>query len=235
MLNFSNDLRVAVLCSYRAPGLEGLLRHPHRGKLFDIACVVASEPEVKGRAAIEHAGVPVLVHPIRRFHQECGVPLQDREARRAYDALTVHVLEQLDADVVLMLGYLYVATDVLIAAYPDRVFNIHDSDLSVVDQDGDRRYVGLHSTRDAIVAGERSTRSTIHIVTPKLDSGPIVMASEPYPVAPFATQAANEGAADIVRAYAYAHREWMMRDCWADLAASTLELVSAGVLEEVAV
>lgn len=235
MLNFMEDLRVAILCSRRAPGIEGVLRHPHRGRLYDVACVITTEPDMPARPHIEDNGVPVLVHPIRRFHDECGTPLRNMETRRAYDALTVHVLEQLHVDMVIMLGYLYLATDVLIAPYADRIFNIHDSDLTLEDYEGQRRFVGLHSTRDAIVAGERETRSTLHLVTPRLDSGPVILRSDAFPVAPFATEAALEGHSDIVKAYAYAHREWMMRSSWGDLAVRALELVSAGVLEEAAV
>jgi len=230
-----DDLRVAILCSHRAPGIEKLLHHPQRGRLYDVACVITSEPALLSRSAIEDAGAPVLTHPVRRFHDECGATLRDLDARRAYDSMTVHVLEQLDVNMVLMLGYLYVATDVLIKAFPGRILNIHDSDLSLTCADGERKYVGLHSTRDAIMGGERETRSTLHFITTKLDGGPVVKRSAAYPVAPFATDAADSGYTDIVKAYAWAQREWMMRDCWGELAVHGLELVSAGMHETASV
>lgn len=235
MLSLFENLRVAVLCSHRAPGLSGLLHHPHRGRIFDIACVITSEPAMTSREAVEDAGAPVLVHPIRRFHDECGTSLRDRDTRRSYDAMTTHVLQQLDVNVVLLLGYLYIVTEPLLNAWPDRVINIHDSDLTLTDATGERKYVGLHSTRDAIMAGEPETRSTAHIVTPQLDGGPILLQSRPYPVAPFALQAAMAGHFDIVKSYAYAHREWMMRDAWSELAIRAIEGVAAGVGAEVAV
>lgn len=229
------DLRVAVLCSHRAPGLDALLHHPQRGSLYDIACVITTEPNLAARDAIEDSGAPVLVHPIRQFHEECGTSLRDLDARRSFDAMTVHVLQQLDVNAVLLLGYLYVVTDVVLSAFPSRVFNIHDSDLSVTDARGERKYVGLHSTRDAIVAGERETRSTLHVVTPKLDGGPILLRTKPYPVAPFVHEAVLAGQTDIVKAYAYAQREWMMRDGWGEMAVRGLEFVAAGMEEEIAV
>lgn len=231
MLNPFHDLRVAVLCSRRAPGLDALLHHPQRGKLFEIGCVMTSEPALADRDVIENAGVPVLMHPVHRFHEECGSSLRDLETRRSYDALGVHVLQQLDINAVMMLGYLYVATDVLIAAFPDRIFNIHDADLTLTRGDGTRKYVGLHATREAVAAGEPETRSSVHMVTPTVDCGPIVLQSRAYPVAPFAYQAALAGHSDIVKAYSYAQREWMMRDSWGELAVRTLELASAGELE----
>lgn len=228
MLNF-DTLRVAVLCSHRAPGLEAVLHHPHRGSLFDVVTVVSSEPDPRDHDRIERLGVPVLVHPVRRFHEECRAPLRDLDCRRAYDAMTVRVLGQLGINTVLMLGYCYVATEALLCAFPDRVLNVHDSDLTLVDGYGERRYTGLHATRDAILAGERETRSTLHLVTPKLDGGPIIERSQAYPVAEFARDAAAAGHFDIVKAYAYAQREWMMRDCWGSMVVRALEAMSAGM------
>jgi phosphoribosylglycinamide formyltransferase-1 len=93
-------------------------------------------------------------------------------------------------DTVVLLGYLYLLTRPMLEAFPGRIVNLHDSDLTLVDVNGERLYVGLHSTRDAITAGESETRSSVHFVTPKLDSGPVFLLSERYPVAPFARSAA---------------------------------------------
>lgn len=229
MLNRFETVRLAVVCSQRAPGIETLLHHPQRRHLYDVACVITSEETLPGRAAIEDAGVPVLVHPIRRFHRECGTSLRDMNTRRAYDALTVHVLQQLDVTAVLFLGYLYVASETMLAAFPERILNIHDSDLTLKGPDGLPKYTGLHSTRAAIMAGEKETRSSVHFVTEQLDAGPILLRSGPYPVAPFAHDACAEARWEVVRAYAFAQREWMMHDAWGDLAVGSIELLSAGV------
>lgn len=223
MLKRSGPIRLAVLCSHRAPGIDELLHSPARGQLYEIVCAITSEPAIASRSALEDAGVPVLNHPIRQYHDECGAALRDLEVRRSYDAMTVHVFEQLHVDAVMLLGYLYVLTDVVLSALPGKIFNIHDSDLSVTLASGARRYVGLHSTRDAIAAGEKETRSTLHLVTTQLDGGPIVTMSPSYPVAPFVHDAARAGHTDIVKAYAYAQREWMMRDSWGTMAIHALE------------
>jgi folate-dependent phosphoribosylglycinamide formyltransferase PurN len=190
--------KLAVLCSKRAPGIEPLLPH--------LTCVITTHEN----ASIP-AGVPVIHHPIRAY-----------DDRRTYDALSAYVLRELGVDTILCLGYIYVLTDVMLSAFPNRIFNIHDSDLTIKHPDGERKYTGLRSTRDAIVAGERETRSTLHLVTDKLDGGPILALSRPYPVAPFVHEAAAAGHTDIVKAYAYAQREWMMRDCWGKLALSVV-------------
>ncbi len=220
MLNGFNTTRVAILCSKQAPGLVDLLRHPQRDKLFEIACVISTERHFAEHDRIEAAGVPVLLHPIESW--------KAMEVRREYDAITAEMLHALNVDVVVLLGYVYILTDAMLCAFHDRIFNIHDSDLTLRDVEGKRRYVGLHSTRDAIVQGEHETRSSLHVVTPELDGGPVLFLSGAYPVSPLAEDACRWGASNIVRSYAYAHREWMMRDCWGELVARALEYISAG-------
>jgi folate-dependent phosphoribosylglycinamide formyltransferase PurN len=187
-------LKVAILTSDRAPGLESLRRHPLCGSLFEIDCVLTRRPP------------------------------RDLRLRAEYDRETAGILHLRGIDFVILLGYLFIVTDPLLGAFPDRILNVHD---------GDPKYSGLHATRNAIAAGERQTRSVVHTVTRDLDAGPLIARSEPLSVPPFVTQAVFSGEMDIVRAYAYAHREWMMRNVWGDLVAQALERVT--VLEEAVV
>ena len=217
------DLRIAVLCGKRAPGLNALLRHPHRGSLYNIACVITTEPFLSEKAPIEASGVPVMSHPM------LNRSLADRPL---YDEVTAQTLEALDVNLIVLLGYIYIVTYPLLEKFTDRIINVHDSDLTLRRPNGSRRYIGLHSTRDAIIAGEAQTRSTVHLVTPELDAGPVLALSEKYPVAPFVHDAVDAGHLDIVRAYAYAHREWMMRSSWGPLLIRTIENLSCGRMEE---
>ncbi len=145
--------------------------------------------------------------------------------RRDYDAATLAHLRAAQTDLVILLGYRYIVTDVLLSEYP--ILNLHDSDLRITRPDGERRYTGLRSTRDAILAREKETRSTLHVVTDKLDGGPIISVSRAYPVAPFIHEAAVAGHVDIVKAYAYAQREWMMRDSWGEMLIEALARAEA--------
>ncbi len=228
MLNDFQTLRVAVLTSKRAPGLEEVIHHPQCRSLFEIACVVTTENLLAGSDRVEAAGIPVLVHPIRSFFDAHQASLRHTPTRREYDQINAQVLRQLGVDTIVLLGYTYVLTGGMLDAFPGRILNVHDADLTLTGAGGQRRYIGLHSTRDAITSGEQETRSTVHYVTEEVDAGPVLLLSKSYPVAPFAHEAALAGHDDIVRAYSYAHREWMMRDGWGSLVVRALEYVAAG-------
>ncbi len=222
--------RVAILCSKRAPGIDTILRHPDFGTMYDVACVLTTEPSLPEAPVIEGAGVPLLHHQLRAYHVDRGVPVRDLRVRAEFDAITAETLQRLDVTAVVLLGYVYVLTKPMLDAFESRILNIHDADLSLLSSDGRRRYPGLHATRDAILAGERETRSTLHLVTAEVDEGPIVARSEPFPVAPLVEDALRLGAIDMIRAYAYAHREWMMRCAWGPMIVDELERMSCGAV-----
>ena len=196
--------RVAVLCSKRAPGLDTIVRHPDHGTMYDVACVLTTHD------APPIDNVPLIHHSPRAF-----------DVRAEFDALTAAMLQERGVDVVVLLGYLYVLTAPMLDAFPGRILNVHDGEL---------RYPGLHATRDAILAGERETRSTLHVVTQEVDAGPVLAVSDPFPVAPLVADALALGALDMIRAYAYAHREWMMRRCWGPMVVAELETISCGAV-----
>lgn len=223
----ARPLRVAVLCSKRAPGLERLLRGgPGRG--FRVVAGLTSESESDARAAFERAGLPFLAHDLRRFHAERGAALGDRETRRAYDRRTVELLAAHAPDAIALSSYLYVLTQPVLEAWPERVVNVHDADLTIRDPDGRPRYRGLRSTRDAVAAGETETRSTVHLVNEGVDTGPPLVRSWAFPVHPLTADARRWGAEDVLGAYAYAQREWMMRASWGPLLERALERIARG-------
>jgi phosphoribosylglycinamide formyltransferase-1 len=221
---------VAVLCSRRAPGAADLLASPARGQEFELVAAVATEPESADLPLFRAAGIPVLVRDLREHCARRRLSLRDPQAREEFDEETARALQGHAPDVLLLLGYLYRVAEPLLDRYRDRVLNIHDADLCRRDGQGRPRFPGLHATRDAILAGERETRSTLHLVTEEIDAGPPLVRSWPFPVHALAEDARRWGAWDILKAYAYAHREWMMRAAWGRMAVRALEAFAAGEL-----
>jgi hypothetical protein len=162
------------------------------------------------------------------FYRSHGVPLRDLEARGAYDARTADLVSALRPDLVLLSSYLYILTRPFLSAFEHRILNVHHGDLTVPDRDGRPRYRGLHAVRDAVCAGAAETRATVHLVTERLDEGPPILRSWPFPVSPLVGDAIRWGRRDVLRAYAFAHQEWMLGAAWGPLLASGIELVATG-------
>ncbi|MDX1582685.1 MAG: formyltransferase family protein, partial [Thermoanaerobaculia bacterium] len=223
-MNRDNPLRVVVLCSRRAPGVVELLDDPDYGDLFEIVGVISSESRVEGAEEIIRRDVPLIHNPIREVMGELGLSPFDLRHRGEYDRRTLDLLEVLRPDLVVLSSYLYLLSPVILDEWYGRVINVHDSDLTVKDEEGRPRYTGLRSSRDAIFAGEPQTRATVHIVTEELDAGPILFRSEPFPVSSVAAEARAWGDETILKAYARAHRAWMIRAAWGPLLRRAIEI-----------
>jgi folate-dependent phosphoribosylglycinamide formyltransferase PurN len=220
-----DPLRVALLCSRRAPGLAYLLDHdPHRGRSYELVVAVTSDPECGERERLAVAGVPRALNDIRRFYAARNARLGDLDHRPDYDRATMQILARFRPDLVILCGYLHILTGPMLETYPERAVNIHDADLTLTDAASLPKYRGLHAVRDAVFAGERETRSTVHLVTPEVDVGPPLLRSWAFPTHPLIDAARRSGATDILKAYAYAHREWMMGASWGPLLATTIDL-----------
>jgi len=210
-----------VLSTLRAPGTEYLLQQdPNRGQRYEIVAFVTSDPGNADLATFAAARVPTEVHDIRAFYSARRARLTDLGPRPAYDRALLERLSAYEPDLLVLCGYLHILTAPVLEAFPDRVINIHDSDLAILGSDGRPKYRGLRSTRDAVFSGEPVTRSTVHLVTSEVDMGPPLLRSWPFPV--------QQLVGDARRAYAYAQREWMMRAAWGPMLARAIGLFAPG-------
>lgn len=222
----TNRPRVAVLCSRRCPGLKSLLAG-HRRREFDLVCCLVSDGGLPDREPLEAARVAVLDHPIRGYYG--GRPISDLGRRREFDERTVALLAPSRPDLVLLSSYLYLLTEPMLEAFPGRIANVHGSDLLRKGADGRPLYAGLRAVRDAIAAGETETRATVHVVTERLDDGPVLLRSRPFPVSPFAAELRRRGLVHALHAYAFAHQEWMLETAWGPLLTGAIALMNGRI------
>src|SRR5204863_7885081 len=96
---------------------------------------------------------------------------------------------------------------------------------------GAPQFPGIHAVRDALIAGVRETRSTVHLVDGAPAAGPPVVRSWAFPVSPLVADLRAAEAGDVFKAYAYAHEQWMLRTVSGPLLAATLRLVSGGAVD----
>jgi len=217
-------VRIAIVTSRGMPGLDAVLADSRRGSLYDVVCVVATEPVLEYAEAIDAARVPLLFHP----H-----PPRNLRAREAFDQELADILGPLAPQYVLLLGYRHIVTQPLLAAYPEHILAFHESDLSLLDANGRRRYLGPHAVSNAIFAGEHETRCSIHVVTSDTGDGPLMLLSSPYPVAPMVSDLRDWNATEALDAYARVHRQWMVRNAGGPLLIRLLELLALGTVQVV--
>lgn len=225
-----NKERVVLLVADRGAGLESLVRKSVEEKRsYQIVGALTTSPNSQAIPVLEQWGIPWRCHDIHDFYRSHEAKVRDLALRPEFDRISLERIAEFKPSLLALYGYIYVLSRTVLEAYPWRIINIHDSDLTVMNGDGGPKYRGLHSTREAILAGESFTRSTVHFATEELDAGPILVQSRPYPVHTELVERALElDALDSLKAYAYAHREWMIRDSWGELMDQALVMLSQG-------
>lgn len=209
-------MRIGVLTSPALPGVETLIRQSRVRELFELTAVVISGPTNR------QIDVPLVVRPMKENGQ-----YRNLRAREDYDRATADLFHSLQTDFIFLLGYPYVLTEGLVEAFPQKLIAVHDGDLTRLDDEGHRRYTGLHAVREAILAGEPDTRNSLYFVTTEVAGGPLFLQSERYAVSDVARAAVTAGDYEDVKEYAALHRRWMRRS-WGTLTLQAIEHLSLG-------
>ncbi|MFH1083185.1 MAG: formyltransferase family protein [Pseudomonadota bacterium] len=132
------------------------------------------------RIALEN-GLPYFSYDIRTFHQKRSIKrsvltAEGLAARKEYDRVAERLVAAFEIDVIALGGYMSYIT-------LNRCVNVHPADLSLSLPDGRRKYVGDHTVKDAISAGENELRSSTLWTDEGVDTGPLLMVSNALPVA----------------------------------------------------
>ncbi len=149
-------LALGVLISGTGTNLGAILDAIAAGELdARVHVVVSNRAEAGGLARARAAGVPAV-----------ALSHRDHASREAYDAALVAELRSAGVEWVVLAGFMRVVTPVLLAAFPDRVVNIHPALLPA--------FPGVDAQRQALEYGVRVTGCTVHFVDTGVDTGPII-------------------------------------------------------------
>ena len=151
-------MRFAVLVSGSGTNLQALLDAEARGELDpgEVVVVVSNRPEAAALGKAARAGKP-------------AIPLDHRPfpSREAFEDALREVLANHQVDAVILAGFMRVLTPRFLAAYPDRVLNIHPSLLPA--------FPGIDSQRQAFEYGVKVTGCTVHFVDASVDGGAVIL------------------------------------------------------------
>ncbi len=139
-----------------------------------------SDGRSNGEKIALEKGIPYISYDTRTFHRLRGLKRtvltpEGMEARREFDSVAANLVESFHIDVIALGGYMSFIT-------LERCVNVHPADLSILDSDGKRKYTGDHAVLDAIVAGEPYLRSSTLWTDQGVDTGPLLMVSDPLKV-----------------------------------------------------
>ncbi len=150
-------MNIAVLVSGGGTNLGALIKAQQAGQLGggNIACVISSKPGVYALERAKNAGIPGEV-----------LPAEDKE-----QAL-LDLLAKYKADLVVLAGFMTILGSKVIAAYPNRIINIHPA---LIPSFCGKGYYGLRVHKAALEYGVKVSGATVHFVNEIPDGGAIIL------------------------------------------------------------
>jgi len=151
--------RIGVLLSGRGSNFAALADSVVAGRIPDaeIALVLSNREGAPGIDRARARGLAARVIPSKGLERE------------PYDRLVVAALREANVDLVCLAGYMRLLSPFFVAAFPQRILNIHPSLLP--------SFPGLESQKQALEYGVKFAGCTVHFVDENLDAGPIVLQS----------------------------------------------------------
>ena len=151
---------LGVLISGRGSNLQAIIEAIADGRLeATLAVVISNRADAAGLERARAAGVETLVIDHR---DKTRFP-----TREDYDRALVRELQARDVRLVCLAGFMRLLSAEFVRAFPNAVLNIHPSLLPA--------FPGLEAQHQAWDHGVKVSGATVHLVTPELDAGPIVL------------------------------------------------------------
>ncbi len=149
-------LKIGVLISGSGTNLQAIIDAIDDGTLnCEVVKVISSRPDAYGLKRAEAAGIPAIA--LNRDVYADPIAADER---------IVDEMRAVEAEYLVMAGYMRMVRDPLLEAFPNRILNLHPALLP--------SFKGAHAIQDAFDAGVKVTGVTVHFANAEYDKGPIV-------------------------------------------------------------
>jgi phosphoribosylglycinamide formyltransferase-1 len=157
MAEGSPPVRLGILLSGRGSNFLAIAQSIREGRLpgVEIAVVISNVADAPGLTAAAELGLP------HQLLVSKGRPRDD------HDADLISCLESHNVQLVCLAGYMRLLSPQFIAAFPNRILNIHPSLLPA--------FPGLDAQRQALEYGVKVAGCSVHFVDEHLDHGVIIL------------------------------------------------------------
>lgn len=149
--------KIVILISGRGSNMISIVEAIKSGSLpVTVSAVISNRPDAAGLVYAQNAGIKTAVVDHKQF-----------ESRELFDQALANEIDTHSPDLVILAGFMRILTTEFVEHFAGKLINIHPSLLP--------KFKGLHTHKRAIDAGEKEHGASVHIVTPELDDGPVVL------------------------------------------------------------
>jgi phosphoribosylglycinamide formyltransferase-1 len=148
---------IVVLISGSGTNLQAIIDACKEGRInASISAVISNKADAYGLERAQQAAInTVFINP------------KDYADRESYDLALADAIEQQQADLIVMAGFMRILSPAFVERFKGKMLNIHPSLLP--------KYQGLNTHQRAIDANDDEHGCSVHFVTAELDGGPVVL------------------------------------------------------------
>ncbi len=156
-------LKITVLVSGGGTNLQAILDALEEGKITNasVEAVISNNPKAYALERAKAKGIPAV----------CISPKSYGDRGQYHEAL-LEALRSYHTELVVLAGCMVVMPESIVAAYPNRIINVHPALIPSFCGTG---CYGLHVHEKVLARGVKVTGATVHFVDEGTDTGPIIL------------------------------------------------------------
>jgi phosphoribosylglycinamide formyltransferase-1 len=148
--------RIAIFASGSGSNAQKIMEHFKKNDYAEVTLVLTNNPEAYVLQRADNFEIPTHIFNRKAFYQSDEI---------------IRLLQSLNIDLIVLAGFLWLVPPNLIAAYANKIINIHPA---LLPNYGGKGMYGDHIHRAVLAAQEKESGITIHFVNEHFDEGEII-------------------------------------------------------------
>jgi len=148
--------RIAIFASGSGSNAQKIMEHFKRSTIAEVSLVLTNNPEAYVLQRADNFEIPSHIFDRHEFYDTDNV---------------IRLLKNLQVDLIVLAGFLWLIPPSLLQAFPNKIINIHPS---LLPKYGGKGMYGDRVHNAILAAGEEESGITIHFVNEHFDEGEVI-------------------------------------------------------------
>ena len=152
--------RIAIFASGSGSNAQKIMEHFKRNAEAEVVLVLTNNPQAYVLQRADNFEIPTHIFSHKEFYDTDNV---------------IKLLKNLQVDLIVLAGFLWLVPEPLLKAFPNRIINLHPA---LLPKHGGKGMYGDHVHKAVLTSKDEESGITIHFVSDKFDEGEIIHQSK---------------------------------------------------------
>lgn len=152
--------RIAIFASGSGSNAQKIMEHFKRSSEAEVVLILTNNPQAYVLQRADNFEIPSHIFTRQEFYDTDEI---------------IRMLKNLQVDLIVLAGFLWLVPKSLLAAFPNKIINLHPA---LLPKFGGKGMYGDHVHKAVLEAGEEESGITIHFANDEFDEGEIIHQSK---------------------------------------------------------